>query len=103
MRSFIQNRPLLTDFLALLGAILISLPVWILVWVALAQLGAHFFDNGCQVRTGCTYDSLIFAFVALIVMPIFFALFIWQVTKLGSFASRTALRWAGLNPDVALA
>ncbi len=89
----------------MVASVIFSIPLWIGGWYLIAVAGQFFIDQGCNVRypAGCDNDSLNFVFVSLALIPFFFAVFIWQSTRVASLISNALLRWAGLNPKVALA
>ncbi len=105
MQTFIARHPRLTQFAVMFLSIGLSIPLWIGAWWALSEAGHYFIEQGCATRYpgGCDNDSMNFTFVTLAIIPFFFAVFIWQATRTTSLITNALLRWAGLNPKVALA
>jgi len=103
MREFVGKHPALTQFLVLLGAVLICIPSFGLVWYGLAEAGRLVIDEGCRARNySCEYESEFIVIGSLVFMPFFIYFFIFIATKISGAVTNRLLIWAGLNPDIAL-
>lgn len=103
MRNFVSKHPHLTQFFVLFGVIVASIPSWVLVWFAIAEAGRVLFVEGCQARGySCYYEGNALVIATLVGIPFFFYFFVYVANKISGWITDRILRWAGLNPKVAL-
>jgi hypothetical protein len=103
MRAFVNKHPAVTQFLVLLGVVLLCLPIFGLAWYALAETGRILIDDGCRARNySCEYEGEFIIIGSLVLMPFFIYFFIYIASKISGLITNRLLAWAGLNPDLAL-
>lgn len=103
MRDFVSKHPALTQFLVLTGVVVLCIPSWGLVWLALATIGQSVIDNGCQARHySCEYEGSFLIIGTLVLLPFFIYFFIYIAGKVSGLITDRLLRWAGLDPKIAL-
>ncbi len=103
MRDFVANHPAWTQFLVLLSVVILSIPLWGLLWWALAEAGRLMIDEGCRARNySCEYEGGALIIATLVIMPFFIYFFIFLATKISGLITDRLLAWAGLDPEIAL-
>jgi hypothetical protein len=69
----------------------------------LAEVGRTVIDEGCRARNySCEYEGATLIIATLVLTPFFIYFFIYVATKISGLITNRLLRWAGLNPDIAL-
>jgi len=103
MREFVANHPAWTQFLVLLSVVILTIPLWGVAWFVLAEAGRVVIDEGCQARNySCEYEGATFVITTLVILPFFIYFFIYIASKISGLITNRLLRWAGLNPEIAL-
>jgi hypothetical protein len=103
MREFVATHPHLTQFLVLLGIVILSIPAWALVGWGILEAARVMITDGCQARRySCEYESATLVIALLVFMPFFFYFLIYTVKKVGELIIDPLLAWAGLDPKTAL-
>jgi len=103
MREFVAKHPAFTQFLVLLGVVVLCIPSWGVAWYALAEIGRLTIDEGCRARNySCEYEGATLIIATLVILPFFIYFFIFIATKISGLITTRLLKWAGLNPNIAL-
>jgi len=103
MREFVSKHPHMTQFLVLLGVVILCIPSWGLVGWGIHEAGRVMITEGCQARNySCEYESATMVIALLVFMPFFFYFFIYIATKISGLITDQVLKWAGLDPRIAL-
>jgi len=103
MREFVANHPAWTQFLVLLGVVILTIPIWGVAWYVIAEVGRMVIDDGCRARNySCEYEGATFVITTLVILPFFIYFFIFLATKISGLITNRLLTWAGLDPEIAL-